>query len=150
MTAIATILFTVSASAWVGAILFQSAVVAPAVFRHLDEPQARLLLRGLFPRFFRFGLICGALMLAAVVWLGSASEWSATTAALTAATLIMIVLEAISLLMVPSINAARDAGDAGSVRFSRLHGTSVALTLIILLLGIGILATVAARAAAGA
>jgi hypothetical protein len=61
----------------------------------------------------------------------------------------MIILEAISLAMVPHINAARDAGEAGQATFERLHRTSVLLTVAILLLGISVLAIVAARAAAG-
>lgn len=150
MSAIATTLLTISTSAWVGAIVFQSAVVAPAVFTHLDESSARVLLRSLFPRFFRLGLVCSALMLAALLWLGFATAWSGTTVSLTAAAAVMTLLAAVSLSMVPHINAARDAGKAGSARFRRLHGASVLLTVINLLLGIVVLAVIAARAAAGA
>jgi len=147
-TFIAAIL-TVSAGIWVGAIVFQSAVVAPAVFVDLDEDAGRSFLRTLFPRFFRLGLACGALMLASVLSFAFFSGWSATAGILASVTSIMILLEAISLAMVPHINAARDAGEAGHAKFTRLHRTSVLLTLAILLLGITLLAMVAASAAPG-
>ncbi len=149
METFAAALMTISAGTWTGAIVFQSAVVAPAVFVDLDEAAARSFLRALFPRFFRLGLVCGALMLAALLGLGVVAGWTATTIALASMTSIMIVLEAISLALVPRINAARDAGQAGEARFARLHRISVLLTVVILLLGIAFLAIVAARAAAG-
>ncbi len=150
METVAAIALTIAAGVWVGAIVFQSAVVAPAVFVHLDEASARSFLRTLFPRFFRFGLTCGALMLAGVVGYGAAAGWSATLILLAAGTGVMIALESISLAMVPHINAARDAGEFGRAKFARLHRTSVLLTVTILLLGVLILAVFAAGAAAGA
>ena len=140
METVAALALTIAAGTWVGAIVFQSAVVAPAVFVDLDEAAARSFLRTLFPRFFRFGLICGALMLAGLVGYGAATDWSRTLVLLAAGTGTMIVLEAISLAMVPRINAARDAGDVGRADFARLHRTSILLTVTILVLGVLILA----------
>lgn len=149
MAGFATAILTISAGTWVGAILFQTAVVAPAVFSGLDEVAARRFLRTVFPRFYRLGLLCGVLMLAGLVLLGGVAGWSATVLTLIITTGAMVILEAISLAMVPHINAARDAGEAGMATFSRLHGVSVLLTVIVLLLGLAVLATVAARAAVG-
>ena len=149
METFAAAVLTISAGIWIGAIVFQSAVVAPSVFVDLDEAAARSFLRTLFPRFFRLGLVCGALMLAALLGFGVFAGWTATTTALASVTSVMIILEAISLMLVPHINAARDAGEAGDAKFARLHRTSVVLTVVILLLGIAFLAIVAARAAAG-
>ena len=122
---------------WIGAIIFHSAVVAPSVFAGLDEPTARRFLRDLFPKFFKLGLICGGLTLAAAglaLWFGAEGA-----SALLAAALLMTILEGISLWMVPSINAARDAGAEGAARFTRLHRISVMLTVLILLIGIAVL-----------
>ena len=149
METVATAILTISAGVWTGAIVFQSAVVAPAVFVNLDEVAARSFLRTLFPRFFRLGLVCGALMLAALLALGGVAGWTTAVIALATGTSVMIILQSISLAMVPYINAARDAGQAGQAKFARLHRTSVVLTVVILLLAITILAVVAARAAAG-
>lgn len=149
METVAVAVLNISAGVWIGAIVFQSAVVAPAVFVDLDEGTARSFLRTLFPRFFRLGLVCGALMLAALLGFGTSAGWSTTVILLALLATAMIILEAISLAMVPSINAARDAGQAGHARFVRLHRISVLLTVAILLLGITILAVIASRAAAG-
>ncbi len=149
METVAIAVLTISAGVWVGAIVFQSAVVAPAVFVDLDEASARSFLRTLFPRFFRLGLICGALMLAGLLGLVAVAGWSATGILLACTTVVMVVLEAISLAMVPHINAARDAGEAGRAKFARLHRTSVLLTVAILLLGVSVLAVIAAGSSAG-
>jgi len=149
METFAAAVLTISAGIWIGAIVFQSAVVAPAVFVDLDEAAARSFLRTLFPRFFRLGLVCGVLMLAALLGFGVFAGWTATVFVLIGLTGVMIILEAISLVLVPHINAARDAGQAGDAKFARLHRTSVILTVAILLLGIAVLTIVAARAAAG-
>ena len=149
METVATAILIISAGIWIGAIVFQSAVVAPAVFVDLDEAAARSFLRTLFPRFFRLGLICGALMLAGLLGLGVVGGWTATVVLIASGTGIMFTLEAISLAMVPHINAARDAGKAGQAKFTRLHQISVLLTVMILLLGMAILFVVAASAAAG-
>lgn len=149
METVATAILTISAGVWTGTIVFQSAVVAPAVFVHLDEVAARSFLRTLFPRFFRLGLVCGALMLTALLGLGGVAGWTPTVIVLAIGTIVMIVLQSISLAMVPYINAARDSGPAGQAKFARLHRASVLLTVVVLLLAITILAVVAARAAAG-
>ena len=132
-----TLLLIAATGTWIGAIVFQSAVVAPTVFVDLDEPAARVFLRRLFPRFFKLGLVCGVLMLAGVALVGFDAPGALPIAALTA---VMLVLEAASLWMVPAINAARDAGAAGKARFDRLHRLSVLFTVVILFLGIGVLA----------
>lgn len=123
-----------AAGTMIGKIVFQSFVVAPTVFGSLDEPSARLFLRDVFPRFYRLGLGCGAVMLAGLIVVGLASQWTGALLALTSLTLAMLALEAISLRIVPTINAARDAGDLR--RFDILHRLSVALTVIVLALGI--------------
>jgi len=115
------------------------------VFADLDAESARRFLRTLFPRFYRLGLICGALVLlgiAAVAFLAGGSE---RLAVIGIAALIMFALEAMSLWMVPRINAARDLGDAGRSRFERLHRISVALTVAILIIGIALLSVIGAN-----
>lgn len=134
--------FLLACAIWVGAIVFHSAIVAPSVFATLDEPGARSLLRTLFPRFFRLGLVCGGIMAFVLVLVAGFSEWTPVLVFLAALTALMIVFEGVSLWLVPRINAARDAGDAGAARFASLHRLSVMLTLAILLAGIAVLITV--------
>lgn len=136
-----TALLIAAAGIWIGAIVFQSAVVAPTVFVDLDESAARAFLRRLFPRFFKLGLICGVLMLAGLALVGFDAPNSLIITALTVA---MLILEVASLWMVPSINAARDAGADGKARFDRLHRLSVLFTVLILLLGLAVVVLISA------
>ena len=134
METIGTFLTIVAAGTWIGAILFHSAVVAPATFKALDGEVAGAFLRRLFPSFFRFGLVCGALMIAGLLMGGGSGDtiWSLPLALAIA----MCALQTTCLAMVPSINAARDLGEEGRQRFGRLHGINVLLTLVILVIGV--------------
>lgn len=129
-------LFILAAGVWTGAIVFQSAIVAPAVFNNLDEVQARHFLRTLFPRFFRLGLGCGVVMATALAITSVSGRGSDLLTTLAVITAVMLIFQAISLSLVPLINAAKDAGESGATRFKRLHRLSVALTVLVLLLGI--------------
>lgn len=147
MEALATVLITIATGTWVGAIIFQSAVVAPSVFVDLDSDAARRFLRTLFPRFYRLGLVCGGVALACIAFIAMSSGWSDALRILAAAASLMLVLEGVSLWLVPRINTARDAGEAGMARFERLHRISVALTVVILVIGVIVLSTIGANSA---
>lgn len=123
----------VAAAVWVGAIVFQAFFVAPAVFREVDEAGAGRFLRAIFPRFFKLGLACGVVMIAS---LGAAGAGAGPALA---AAVVMTAAAGLSLFLVPRINAARDAGPPAADRFRRLHGASVALTLLVLGLGLVVL-----------
>lgn len=138
MTAIAVSVANLAVAVQVGAIVFHSAVVAPTVFRQLDEASARRFLRTIFPRFYWLGLYCG---IVATIALGVAAltAGSVLLQACLAAAIVMTILEVASLRLTPVINAARDAGAAERARFARLHRLSVVLTLVVLLLGVAVL-----------
>ncbi len=132
---------TIATGIWIGAIVFHSLVVAPTVFVNIDETAAKRFLRAIFPRFYQLGLICGTFMLVGLTITAFSLAWPGVFNTLLVIASIMILLEGLSLWLVPRINAARDAGTAGAARFKRLHRLSVMLTLLILILGIGVLAT---------
>ena len=131
---LATLLAIICAGTWLGAIVFQSALVAPAVFGELDAAAARRVLRRLFPRFFIMGLVLIGLALAAVI-LGATPTATRSTTAATLGT--MLLATGLALALVPAINAASDAGKAS--RFRLLHGASVLLTLATLAGAIGVI-----------
>jgi len=147
MTVTATILLLIATGAWAGAILFQSAIVAPSVFSALDAPSARKFLRMLFPRFFRLGVICSTLALATTIILGAAGGWQSRDVAMIGLSALMALLAVGTLMMIPAINSARDAGESGAVRFTALHRMSVAATVIMLAIGLSLIALVGTRAA---
>ncbi len=133
------VLTTLALAVWVGSIVFQTAVVAPSVFTTLDIDDAGRFLRGLFPRFFTAGAVCGVVMLLglASIYGAGASDTRLLTFGLT--TGLMLVLQIAAGRMVPAINAARDQGEAGKRRFGQLHGINVGLTVLVLLLGLFLL-----------
>ncbi len=140
------IIFLLAAGVWTGTIVFQSAVVTPTVFTGLDETQARVFLRTLFPRFFRLGLVCGIVMATVLAVIAVSGAASNTLTAMAVLTAIMLIFGAISLALVPLINAARDAGPPGAARFKALHRLSVILTVLVLMLGVAAIATVGGTA----
>jgi uncharacterized membrane protein len=139
MNTLGLVLTQLAAAVWIGAIVFQSFIVAPLVFRRLEPDPAQTFLRAIFPRFFRLGVACGSLMLAGLAAAVMADSSAGVPSWLFAAAAAMTAAAAWGLALIPGINAARDAGSAGAARFRRLHGLSVVLTLLNLALGISVL-----------
>tara|TARA_X000000950_G_scaffold255862_1_gene320872 strand:- start:2769 stop:3191 length:423 start_codon:yes stop_codon:yes gene_type:complete len=107
-----------------GVILFQTALVAPSLFKLLSTDDIGAVLRHIFPKFFIALLILGiALMVSALLVAGSFVP--------AAVALITIVAMFICYGIVPATNAARDTGRDKD--FQKLHSLSVGLTLIVLL-----------------
>ena len=116
------------ASASIGAMLFFSAIVAPTAFRALPSDEAAGFVRALFSTYFLVnglaGLIAAALVFpafaGALLFLGGGA------------------LIALRLLVVPAINAARDASLAGDSKakasFKRWHRLSVLVNVAAIVL----------------
>ena len=124
-------LIVVLVSIWVGSIIFFSAIIAPTVFKVLDEKSAGLFLCAFFPKYYIFGLIIGGLSLVLIFLLSIP-----VNTVLLALLIVMIALTVTSKLMIPVINAARDMGEAGVSRFKKLHTMSVILNVLTLVVGL--------------
>ena len=124
-------LILVLVSIWVGSIIFFSAIIAPTVFKVLDEKSAGLFLRAFFPKYYIFGLIIGMLSLILIFLLNIP-----VNTMLLALLIVMIALTVTSKLMIPVINAARDMGETGASRFKKLHTMSVMLNVLTLVVGL--------------
>lgn len=135
-------------AAWVGSVLFVSFGVAPVIFKVLGPEAGGRFVRVLFPRYYQWGAVCGAIALPAAVAVPLCfpelrGPWVGVQAlAIIAATLVMLYA---GNALTPAINAARDAGPPGEARFERLHRRSVRLNGLVLLLGLGLLLGFAAR-----
>ena len=110
-----------------GVILFQTAIVAPSVFKILKPENAGPFLRSIFPKLFMF-----------VAFLSSAG----LILSLVSGTDISIYVYAFSLIfmsicyyIVPMTNQARDSGDDKT--FRNLHTISVVLTMLVLISNLG-------------
>ncbi len=110
-----------------GVILFQTAIIAPSVFKILKPENAGPFLRSIFPKLFMF-----------VAFLSSAG----LILSLISDSVITIYVYAFSLIfmticyyIVPMTNQARDSGD--DKRFRNLHTISVVLTMLVLISNLG-------------
>ena len=110
-----------------GGMVFFPSVVAPVVFRALDEGGARKFLRALFPRYYTFMI---GLSVVGAAALGIAMRWPEAG---------WMVFVALSTLWVrqwlmPRINDARDASltgdDEASARFKKGHTLSVQINMV--------------------
>ena len=115
-------------SVWIGSIIFFSSIIAPTVFKSLDEKSAGLFLRAFFPKYYVFGIIIG--VLAIVIDIKSHDNLAFLLIGS------MIVLSFISRGLIPMINNARDMGDTGKDKFKKLHTFSVVLNVVTLLIGL--------------
>ena len=110
----------------IGIIILQTSVVAPSVFRVLSEEHAGKFLRSLFPKFF--------VILVTVGILGAAFSFSSQQSNSAVAGLLTASLAMIAYLLIPATNRARDEGN--NKRFGLLHGVSVILTILVLIINV--------------
>tara|TARA_Y100000992_G_C20931150_1_gene334517 strand:+ start:119 stop:514 length:396 start_codon:yes stop_codon:yes gene_type:complete len=117
-------------SIWSGTIIFFSAVVAPTVFKSLDEREAGVFLRAFFPKYYIFGIVLGVI---SIIYL----LFSPVHSHLLYSIIAMTVLTILGRMSIPIINKARDTNNEQA--FKRYHFISVMMNVITLVIGIIIL-----------
>tara|TARA_B100001769_G_C22096332_1_gene591519 strand:+ start:901 stop:1305 length:405 start_codon:yes stop_codon:yes gene_type:complete len=118
-------------SIWAGIIIFFSAIIAPTVFKTLDDKSAGMFLRAFFPKYYYFAIVIGLASLVFITFYSINIEYSLYLTIVS-----MTILSIISRSMIPSINNARDMGEKGKNKFNRLHTISVSLNVITLALAL--------------
>ena len=108
-----------------GIILLQTSVVAPSIFKYLDQNQTRDLLRAIFPKFFLFMLLLASLSFVIGVLNSVKFDIQTIVASLT------VVLSILCYIIIPSTNEAKDKNNQKKFKF--LHNVSVISTVIILI-----------------
>ena len=126
-------LIIVLISLWVSSIIFFSAIIAPTVFKILDEKSAGLFLRAFFPKYYNFGLILGLSALIIMIFSGLTGIFNLLSLI---ALIGMTVLTVVSKILIPIINKAKDLGEEGKSMFKRMHLISVLLNIFTLILGL--------------
>lgn len=117
-------------SIWSGTIIFFSAVVAPTVFKSLDEKDAGVFLRAFFPKYYIFGIVLGVI---SIIYLLLSPVHSHLLYSIIA----MTVLTILGRMSIPIINKARDTNNEQA--FKRYHLISVMMNVLTLVIGIIIL-----------
>ena len=141
---------------WVGSILFFSFVGAPTLFAALPREMAGRAVSAIFPRYYLLGLISGAVAIASALILGAiAGRRDRAFAATIALLAVMLGLTlyadrvvrpraAILRQALPGLEGTPEHAVARA-RFDALHRRSVLLNGAVLLLGLGVIATIAGR-----
>ena len=142
--------YVIALTAWVGSILFFSFGVAPITFTVLGSENGDKFIRALFPTYYAWGAIAGAIALPAFVAVPLCyPEYRGGAVAIQS----MVILAATLIMLyggnalAPAINAARDAGAEGHERLTKLHRRSVRLNALVLVIGFGLLIGFANRPA---
>jgi hypothetical protein len=117
-------------SIWSGTIIFFSAVVAPTVFKSLNEKDAGVFLRAFFPKYYIFGIVLGVI---SIIYL----LFSPVHRHLLYSIIAMTVLTILGRMSIPIINKARDTNNEQA--FKRYHLISVMMNVLTLVIGIVIL-----------
>ena len=110
----------------VGVILFQTAVIAPTVFRSLGPDQAGPFLRKVFPKFFVVLVVMG--IAGAISVLASGASYQLWIC------LVTLTLGLLAYLLIPMTNKSRDEGN--EKLFKKLHNASVLMTVLILVVNL--------------
>jgi len=113
-----------------GIILIQTSVVAPSVFKYLDQNQTRDLLRAIFPKFFFFILILASISFVVGVINNVMFDFQTMIAVIT------VLLSSLCYMIIPSTNEAKDKNN--QKRFKFLHNISVISTMIILIINLSL------------
>ena len=100
-----------------GIILLQTSVIAPSIFKYLNQSQTRDLLRAIFPKFFLFILLLASLSLVIGFLNKVQFDIQTTVSSLT------VVLSTLCYIIIPSTNEAKDNNN--QKRFKFLHNVSV-------------------------
>tara|TARA_B100001093_G_C25950708_1_gene644910 strand:+ start:11 stop:409 length:399 start_codon:yes stop_codon:yes gene_type:complete len=108
-----------------GIILLQTSVIAPNVFKYLNQNQTRDLLRAVSPKLLLYILLPASLSLVVSILDNVKFEIQTITALLT------VVLSILCYIIIPSTNKAKDKNN--QKRFKFLHNLSVTSTFIIFL-----------------
>lgn len=143
-------IYVIALTAWVGSILYFSFGVAPLIFTVLGAEAGGKFVRALFPRYYAWGAIAGAVALPSFVAVPlcypeyRGAMVGVQSLAILLCTLIMLYA---GNSLTPAINAARDTGPEGQELFERLHRRSVRLNALVLVIGLALLIAFAIRPA---
>ena len=110
-----------------GIIFFQTAIIAPSIFKIFSPEDAGPFLRSIFPKLF---MLVAALSLIALM-LSFISDIKLSQYVFSFSLIFMLICY----FIVPMTNQARD--DGNDQKFNRLHTISVVLTMLVLVLNLG-------------
>lgn len=146
MARIAAFLYRLAIACWIGGAALFTFVLTPIIFMSYDRDMAGGIVGTLFPGYFQWGVVCGAIALVAT-FISAAIKRRKTAASLIAAMLVISFIQAWVIEpraaalkeQIPSfVTTAKD--DPHRQEFAKLHGISAGLNLTVIGGGLVLLA----------
>lgn len=137
MMQIPAILYRLAVACWLGGAILFTFVLAPAIFRSYSRDMAGGIVGVLFPGYFKWGLVCGAIALVALFFTAARHRTAAAViiAAMLAITSVQaFVVEPRAAALkkdIPSFETT-PPDDPLRARFRKLHGASAAGNLAVI------------------
>ena len=139
---------------WIGGIVFFSFIASPSIFKILPREQAGLVVGDIFPKYHLLGYASCLIALGCLVGLRQLGAVQSVRAAMIVLVLMGGIQVTMGLVIGPKVIEARDAVKAAAPgpekdrlekKFRGLHGVSMILNLVLLILGLILLYWLAIR-----
>ena len=138
-------LYQLAIACWLGGTSIFTFILTPAIFKSFSRDKAGEIVGVLFPGYFKWGLVCGAIAII-TVFLTSGVRHRTIAAVIIA---IMLAITSIQAFVIEPKAAAlkkeipsfetTSKEDPLRVRFGKLHGMSVAGNLVVIIGGIALI-----------
>lgn len=140
-------IYLLSLVCWLGSIVFFSFFVAPVVFKTLDREKAGEIVGILFPRYYKLGYICGALILLSFLMIGEAGlKWCAWGIMILGSGLAGLVINPKAKILKEKLKTSPDSEKLTlEAKFKTLHSLSVKLNALVLFSGLWLLGLTASN-----
>lgn len=133
-----TFLYRLAIACWVGGASLFTFVLTPALFKSYSRDMAGGIVGVLFPGYFKWGLICGAVALSAIVMTPTVKHRAIAAVVI----LVMLAITAVQAFVIePKAAALKKAipsfettpqDDPLRVQFRKLHGASAVSNLVVI------------------
>jgi hypothetical protein len=142
--------YVIALAVWIGTVCYFSLGLAPVIFKVLGAESGSKLVRAIFPQYYLWGAIAGAVALPAYV-AGPLCyhEYRGPMVGVQALAIISGILIMLygGNSLAPAIKQAIEGGDASHERLERLHRRAVGLNVLVLFVGLALLVGFATRPA---
>jgi hypothetical protein len=140
-------IYLLSLVCWLGSIIFFSFFVAPVVFKTLDREKAGEIVGIIFPRYYKLGYICGALILLCFLMIGEVGlKWCAWGIMVLGSGLAGLVINPKAKKIKEQLKSSPENEILPlEAKFKTLHSLSVKLNALVLFSGLWLLGLTASN-----
>jgi uncharacterized membrane protein len=134
-------IYLLSLVCWLGSIIFFSFFVVPVVFKTLDREKAGEIVGIIFPRYYKLGYVCGALILLSFMMIGEVGlKWCAWGIMVLGSGLAGLVINPKAKKIKLQLKSLPDNEKSTlEAKFKNLHSLSVKLNALVLFSGLWLL-----------